>query len=591
MIPQILFARIRRILEKKRTHPRAGLFWLFIMALVTSIALAQSRPTKPSDPIKKPTVQEYSKHQSDIFNAITAGVKSIVSGGWHFSAIAPLKPDIVPLFWGDHKAYTGDTRWPQDSYPPVAIASEYQKGRFVALGHDGLLIDPSANDEFTGNILNWLGNGYKNKKVIIYTHLGGWFNKQNLTKKAKELLTSKGVEIIELSSPVTDEDLKTCDLFIIVRPTRLINEDEISSMVSYVKQGGSLLVSGMRWLWEEGNKPHDTTVFPLNKLGEYLGFEYSRTNIGKTGPDNKPYPYGHFKIDFQSLSERKPVQVRNYSIKGHSNGFIADGIAKDKDKFYYVIEGEHVRVSMPYRFWMKCRKPVDFITQLDAVYELYADLTDGIKPFGGDKITILNVDNLSCHMCSGNPILSRQDRIEYILTELEKSNYKNPSWGLMHELGHDFIAFGMKHYFVFGDGDNECWAEFFCLYGCQKLGLTPDKKPAWLAATRAYHKAGKRDFERIKNEEPWMLGFLHHIRNQYGWEVYKNLFKRYAEIIREKKHLEFNDTGKKVDLFVKELSLAAGANFYSYFERWDFPVSPSVNEELKHLPKATLFNE
>jgi len=82
---------------------------------------------------------------------------------------------------------------------------------------------------------------------------------------------------------------------------------------------------------------------------------------------------------------------------------------------------------MPYRFWMNCKKPVDFITRLDAVYELYTNLTDGIKPFDDNKIMILNVDNLCFHMCSGNPILSRQDRIEYILSELEKSDYKNPS--------------------------------------------------------------------------------------------------------------------------------------------------------------------
>jgi hypothetical protein len=42
-------------------------------------------------------------------------------------------------------------------------------------------------------------------------------------------------------------------------------------------------------------------------------------------------------------------------------------------------------------------------------------------------------------------------------------------------------------------------------------------------------------------------------------------------------------------LFVKELSLAAGANFYPYFVRWGFPVNRSIYKELKHLPKAKLF--
>ena len=538
--------------------------------------------------------QGYSKHQRDLFYAITKGVTTLGNEGWRFTAIAPLKPDIIPLFWGNHKAYTGDTRWPQNSYPPVAIASEYQKGRFVALGHDGLLIDSGENADFTVNILNWLGNSYKYKKVIIYTHISTWFNKGRLSAKAKELLASRQVEIIELGSKVADEDLKECDLFIIVRPTQIIDRNEIGSIVSYVERGGSLLMTGMGWYWEDLNKPHDIKVFPLNRLGEHLGFEYSKTSIDKTAINNRTGPRRYSSFSSKPLYTRKPVIVKNYSIEEHSNSFIAQSVAHDRDKYYYVVEGENVILSMPYRFFMKCKRSVDFITQLDAVYELYADLTDGMTPFDGDKIIILNIDNMSFHMSSGNPILSRDNRIEYIVDELAKSNYKNPSWGLMHELGHDFII-GMKHRFVFGDGDNESWAEFFALYGCHELGLE-HKEPTWLKTARAYHESGEHDFERIKNEKWLMIGFLHHIQEEYGWDVYKKLFKRYAELVRKNSYPDISDikknvaeTEKKVDIFVKELSLAAGANFYSYFDRWGFPVNRSINKELSHLPKAELF--
>jgi hypothetical protein len=558
------------------TSRRTVLVWrlTFCLTLAVFSGLVQAR--------------EYSKHQLHMFNAITKGVKTLSDAGWAFTAIAPLKPDIVPLFWGNRKAYTGDIRWPQDSYPPVAIASEYQKGRFIALGHDGLLIDPGANDDFTGNILDWLGNSYKYKTVIIYTYISNWFNKGRLCAKAKEVLASRGVEIIELGTQVTDEDVKECDLFIIVRPSRIIDPNEIGSIVSYVGQGGSLLMTGMGWYWEATNKTRDISVFPLNRLGEHLGFEYSRTSVDITPPNNKRETRRYSRISFQPLyTRRKPVEVKTYSLKEHTNSFITRSIARNRDKYHYVVEGEHVMVSMPYRFFGKCKKPVEFITQLDAVYELYANLTDGIKPFYGNKIMILNVDNLKFHMSSGNPILSRQDRIEYILGELEKSNYKNPSWGLMHELGHDFII-AMKHYFVFGHGGNESWAEFFALYGCQKLGLE-HKEPTWKETAKAYHESGEQDFERIKNEKWLMIGFLHHIQEQYGWDVYKKLFKRYAELIREESYPDFNDTEKKVDLFVRELSLAAGANFYPYFVRWGFPVNRSINRGLKHLPTAKLF--
>jgi hypothetical protein len=539
--------------------------------------------------------EEFSKEQLEVFSLLTQEVRSLGEKNWRFTAIAPLKPEVVPLFWGNHKAYTGDSRWPQHSYPPVAIASEYQKGRFIALGHDGLLIDPSANDDFTGNILSWLGDGYKHKKVIIYTHISNWFNQGIMTAKAKELLAARGVEIYELGSPVSDDDLNQCDLLILVRPSQLIEQTEIDSIVSYIEQGGGLLMSGTGYLWAAQHKSHDMKDFPLNRLGERLGFEYSKTSIDKTPPNNNEGARRYSLVPFYPLSARKPIEVKNYSIKEHSNRSIADDIALNKDHFHYVVEGDHVIVSMPYGFWVECGRPVDFIQQLDTVYDLYADLTAGTKPFHGNKIAILNVDNLKFHMCSGNPILSRQDRMEYILSELEKSNYKNPSWGLMHELGHDFII-AMKHRFVFGDGDNESWAEFFALYGCQQMGLEPDKKPTWLAVTEAYRKAGGHDFKRIKSEKWFMIGFLHHIQEQYGWEVYKKLFDRYAELVRKNDYPNFNaikndaaETRKKVNVFVKELSLAAGVNFYPYFARWGFPTDRSVDHELKHLPNATLF--
>jgi len=262
--------------------------WRFTLCLILTVFGGLSK------------AQEYSEQKIHIFNTLTKGVKSLGEKDWRFTAIAPLKPEIIPLFWGDHKAYTGDTRWPQNSYPPIAIASEYQKGRFIALGHDGLLIDPSTNGNFTGNILDWLGNDYQNKKVIIYTHLGNWFNKSILTEKAKALFTSSGIEIVELDSQVTDKDLKMCDLFIIARPSRCIGQNEIDSIVSYVAQGGGLLMTGMGWLWGAQKKSQDLEDFPLNKLGEYLGFEYSKTSVDKTPTSNKEGVRRYSPVSFQS---------------------------------------------------------------------------------------------------------------------------------------------------------------------------------------------------------------------------------------------------------------------------------------------------
>ena len=404
-----------------------------------------------------------------------------------------------------------------------------------------------------------------------------------------ETQTLENVHIVELGTVVTDKELETCDIFIISRPSRFMSQNEINTLVSYVARGGSLLMTGMGWLWEAQNHLHDIDNFPLNGLGKHLGFRYSKTSIDKTYTDNTKGPQRCSFVHYQHLSKRHPISLRKYMACFHRNESIAQSIALEKERYYYVLEGDNVIVRMPYRFFKNCLKPVDFVNQLDTVYDLYAALAHEIKPFNGEKIVILNVDNMTYHMSSGNPILSREDRIEYILHELDKSDYMNPSWGLMHELGHDFII-GMNHYFVFGHGDNESWAEFFALYGCQMLGLT-HKKPTWKETAKIYHESGEKDFERIKNDKWLMTGFLHHILDQYGWKIYKKLFGRYGERIKKNDYLQFDETEKKVNLFVKELSLAASANFYPYFKGWGFPVSQCVCNELKHLPEARLFDE
>jgi len=88
-----------------------------------------------------------------------------------------------------------------------------------------------------------------------------------------------------------------------------------------------------------------------------------------------------------------------------------------------------------------------------------------------------------------------------------------------------------------------------------------------------------------------MLGILHKIQKKYGWEVYKKLFRKCVEMDKQNKYPKLGEDKIKSDFLVKELSLAAGVNFYSYFKNWGFPVSEEINNALKHLPKPNFIGK
>jgi hypothetical protein len=565
-----------------------------ILSLFTSIhyssqALAQARPKEEMQTLAmqvndKPA-EDYARAQEEIFNKLTENVKAIGAPSWRMTPITPLKPSVVPLFWGNHKAFTRDIEYPQNSYPPVAVAASYSEGRVVALSHDGLMIDPDASVQLINNSIGWLRGILKNKKIIIYTHISNWFRKNKIATGINDMLSIKGIQVVEHSTEITDESLKQCDVLIIVRPTQNITESEIEVITSFVAEGGGLLMTGMGWYWSTS---HPFEEFPLNRLGGLFGFKYSKYIIHKTYETNERYIRAYNVFPFQLLSERGPTDIVHFSSSEHTDECIHESVETYGENCHYTLEGNHIIVSMPYAFFRDLEKPTEFIGTLDTVYQLNNDFTGGIRPFGGEKILVLNVDNLNYHMTSGNPILSRRDRVTYILEEWHKSNHKTPTWGLAHELGHDCII-ALKHIFIFGDGDNEGWAEFFALHAFDKLNINQEhmKNPFWLDSARKYHNYSSADFNKVKDDGWLMTGLLDTIRKKYGWEVFERFLMVCTETIIAGNYPETEE--EKADFLVKELSLAAGANVYPCFKKWDFPVSQYVNDELKHLPKAKLF--
>jgi hypothetical protein len=261
-------------------------------------------------------------------------------------------------------------------------------------------------------------------------------------------------------------------------------------------------------------------------------------------------------------------------------------VRRDRASHNIAIEGEHVVLNLPARAFLQLRSPTKAVKGLDTVYETHAHLASNI-PYDGKRISFVTVDRLCYHLCSGNPVLIRRDRVPVVLKDFNELGH--PGWGLIHELGHDFVASAHRHAYQLGSGDNESWANVFTTHAYDTLKLAYDRHDTHWNEQRsgiAYYFAQEADFEQLKTHNWIMLSLLTVIKETYGWDPFYGFFRECAQ--RAKAGKTPSTEQEKVDFLVRGLSVAAGADLSPYFVRWGFPVSKTVAHELRTLPPAEL---
>ncbi|MCK7557129.1 hypothetical protein MKQ70_19820 [Chitinophaga sedimenti] len=109
----------------------------------------------------------------------------------------------------------------------------------------------------------------------------------------------------------------------------------------------------------------------------------------------------------------------------------------------------------------------NWVTNLDQAYEKMGELMGGY-PYNGNIITIASVaDYPGGWAVAGNPILWYKPYIKQELQAIASSG--TWSFGIMHELGHDFILENSNTQWVFHE---EMFANFRMYYAVEKLNAT-----------------------------------------------------------------------------------------------------------------------
>jgi hypothetical protein len=198
---------------------------------------------------------------------LIAGVSSIFAIGVP-GPLWALSEDAFPIVSGD-----------EDTTPipsVVAMATFFGKGRVVALGHDGFLINEALdlfdNKRFGNNIVDWLDSP-GTKKMLVATGHREWYGGANFDSFKQEL-ESRGYTVTRFYGQLSASSLSETGVVLIGNAWGDLSQQEIDALKDFVLNGGGLLLMGLGWSWEPYNPGKTLDDYPMNKVGEVFGIRW-----------------------------------------------------------------------------------------------------------------------------------------------------------------------------------------------------------------------------------------------------------------------------------------------------------------------------
>ncbi len=242
------------------------------------------------------------------------------------------------------------------------------------------------------------------------------------------------------------------------------------------------------------------------------------------------------------------------------------------------IESKHMVVTVPRSAVEGLMDPTLVAQFWDKVAEATADLAQ-MPRWRGFKERFMADQQISAgYMHSGYPIMTWLDVIGHV-TDAERL-YKEGSWGHFHEIGHNH----QNGDWTF-DGTGEVTVNLFTLYSYDTV---VGKRPADRAFTPAdcmkrfneYLKNGK-SFEKWKSDPFLALAMYAQLQNEFGWDTFKRVFKRYHALPRNQRPK--NDAEKR-DLWMTMFSGEVKQNLGPFFQAWGVPTSEESKVSIANFP-------
>ncbi|CAF0735671.1 unnamed protein product [Adineta ricciae] len=267
------------------------------------------------------------------------------------------------------------------------------------------------------------------------------------------------------------------------------------------------------------------------------------------------------------LTDQNRFETWDYK-RSHAQGLWAD------------IAGRYIVFNLPSKSVLHLTAPeLDRALEFwDSIILAHHDLR-GTKPTSRERIVCDEQPSLG-YMHSGYPIVTHMDMSDHTAEHFIFNSVhleKKGAWGLFHEIGHNL----QRDWWTF-DGTTEVTVNIFTLHAMDKICHLQPWIHSWLQdqidRTREYINNGS-DFNEWKDNPGVALFIYAQLAREYGWESYKEVFRKYEET---KPNLDSDED--KMDYWVKMFSQQVGQNLVPLFKFWGFPISQSTIDELTDYP-------
>lgn len=198
---------------------------------------------------------------SQTLDDIFTNVDTLYMPGAAPGHLAPISQDVTPIVSSSPC---------NSSKLNYSVATQYQNGRVLAIGHESLLVNSSIgsadNLAFLTNAIAWLSPG---SRISLKE---GWVNNGN-TSSLQTALTSNNYTFGVLSGDITTASLANTDILILGNDwngTQAYTAAELSAVDNFVANGGGILIAGLGWSW-----PQALSIYPMNAVANLFGFEFT----------------------------------------------------------------------------------------------------------------------------------------------------------------------------------------------------------------------------------------------------------------------------------------------------------------------------
>lgn len=213
--------------------------------------------------------------------SIFTNVDTLFMSGAAPGHISALNANVIPI------VSSSPCVTPQLNY---SVATQYQNGRVIAIGHEGLLANNNVNSNdnltFLKNAIAWLNTG--NKRVTLKQ---GWINNGNISTLKNALITDN-YTFGTLSGNITQASLANTDVLILGNDwngTQPYLASELSVLDTFVANGGSIFIAGLGWSW-----PQALNLYPMNAVANLFGIEYTTSTISDPTSSGAPKFYNFY---------------------------------------------------------------------------------------------------------------------------------------------------------------------------------------------------------------------------------------------------------------------------------------------------------